>query len=220
MAQQQLFHHFNQKTVINDSTDTANENDEDVDDMNENDDSDAGTDGKSLPRESSSKMIDLEVNELKLGLSFPSEEVATASIENWTYKTFCPLIKARYRKGKTGDDGERIKGRRCFACPHSVVRNGKTTGKRPSQRVKYTGCNVKVTINEQEDGDWVVTTCNLDHEGHPVTAKAFFSHQHNKKLEPEDVDFVKGLMRAKANPRNIANVLTEKTGKIFETQTV
>ena len=38
-------------------------------------------------------MIDLGSEELKVGFHFPSEESAVKSIDNWAYKTLCPLVK-------------------------------------------------------------------------------------------------------------------------------
>ena len=38
-------------------------------------------------------VINLGSEELKVGLSFPSEESALKSIDNWAYKTLCPLVK-------------------------------------------------------------------------------------------------------------------------------
>ena len=82
----------------------------------------------------------------------------------------------------------------------------------PQQRVKNTSCPVKINLNEQEDGSWEVTTCILEHVGHPVSSKVFYSHQQSKKLDDDDKEFVKGLLRVRANPRNIADVLRERTG--------
>ena len=163
--------------------------------------------------------VDLDIDDLKVGLNFASEAIAIKSIENWSYKTLCALAKIRYRKGKMVD-GERVKGRRCLACPHGISRKKTGKGERPGQRVKDTNCPVKVNLNEQEDGSWEVTTCHLQHEGHPTTSKLFYSHQQSRKLEEDDKKFVKGLLRARANPRNIADVLTERTGKDFRAQDV
>ena len=39
-------------------------------------------------------------------------------------------------------------------------------------------------------------------------------------MDDDDKEFVKGLLRVRANPRNIADVLRERTGKDFKTQDV
>ena len=67
-----------------------------------------------------------------------------------------------------------------------------------STRNRNFNCPVKVNLNEQDDGSWEVTTCHLEHQGHPVTAKAFFSHQQSRKLDEDDKEFEKGLLRVRA----------------------
>ena len=164
-------------------------------------------------------IIDLEVDDMKVGVNFPTEESALMSIENWSFKSLCALAKIRYRKGKIVN-GEKVRGRRCLACPHGIGRKKTGKGERPGQRVKNTNCPVKINLNEQEDGSWEVTTCILEHVGHPVSSKVFYSHQQSKKLDDDDKEFVRGLLRVRANPRNIADVLRERTGKDFKTQDV
>ena len=100
-------------------------------------------------------------------------------------------MQARYQKPKVKDDGERIKGRRCFQCSHGIKYTRKVTEKRPWQRVKFTGCPVKVNLNEQEDGSWMVTSLFLEHLGHPVTKADFYSHQAARKLDDTDKELVK-----------------------------
>ena len=41
----------------------------------------------------SDDIIELEENDLKMGLVFKNEEVAVKSIHLWSEKTFCPLYK-------------------------------------------------------------------------------------------------------------------------------
>ena len=41
----------------------------------------------------SDDIIELEENDLKMGLIFKNEEVAVKSIQLWSEKTFCPLSK-------------------------------------------------------------------------------------------------------------------------------
>ena len=75
-------------------------------------------------------------------------------------------------------------------------------------------------MNEQEDGSWMVTSLILDHVGHPVTKADFYSHQVARQLEPNDKAFVKELINARANAKNIANVLTERNGVNYSSQDV
>ena len=63
---------------------------------------------------------------------------------------------------------------------------------------------VKVNLNEQDNGSWEVKACVLEHKGHVITSKGLFSHQQSRKLDEEDNDFVKELLKVTANPRNIS----------------
>ena len=128
--------------------------------------------------------------------------------------------QARYQKPKVKPDGERIKGRRCYQCCHGIKFTYKTSEKRPWQRLKYKACPVKVNLNEQEDGSWMVTSLFLEHSGHPVTKADFYSHQVARKMEADDKDYIKKLLKARANPTNIANVLTERKGIGYNAQDV
>ena len=88
------------------------------------------------------------------------------------------------------ENSQRVKGRRCLACPHGIERSKKGNGARPGQRYKITNCPMRVNLNEQDDGSWEVTTCNLNHEGHVITNKALFSHQQSRKLSDDNMEFV------------------------------
>ena len=166
-----------------------------------------------------SQSDELEIERMEEGLIFETDEVAVGAVEAWASKSFCPLIKVRFHKGHF-KNGEYEKGRRCFKCPHGVQRKSKATGSRPSQRLKFTQCPVKINLNERDDGSWMVTSCNLEHQGHPITQENFLSHQQARKLSEDDKECIKGLVRAKTNVRNIADVLSERTGMNLAVQTV
>ena len=127
-------------------------------------DLDEGVNTDQSDKRKDNDFVDLEIDELEEGVRFPTEDIAVKSIENWSFKALCPLSKVRYRKGKEG-----VKGRRCFGCPHGITRTTKAESKRPCQMLMYTGCPVKINMNEQDDGSWIVTTCLLKHSGHPIT---------------------------------------------------
>ena len=80
------------------------------------------------------------------------------------------------------------------------------------------GCKVKVNINEQEDGTWMITSCFLEHSGHETSEKNYL--QQNKNITDNDKDIVHGLVDAQATNKNIAEVLAKKTGKPFNSQDV
>ena len=106
-----------------------------------------------------------------------------------------------YGKGKTdAKTGRRKNGRRVLKCPHGIWRKSRNQGERPIQRVNYCKCPVQVNLLEQEDSSWIISHCNLEHEGHPVGAKNFYSHSKNKKIKDEDLEDFKGLVKAKGCP--------------------
>ena len=95
-----------------------------------------------LPRFSS---LDLEIDELKVGLVYPDENSAVNAILKWGEKTLCPLTKARREKGLDETNGVR-RGRRCLDCPHGRKKQvTKIKGERPNQNVKFTKVNIKQT---------------------------------------------------------------------------
>ena len=191
-------------------SDCDNMDPEDIDESDNCDD---------IIEDANGEYIDIGESEMMEGIVFKTDDVAVLSIQKWTEKTFCPLSKIRYQKGQT-KHGEYIKGRRCFRCPHGVQRKSKTAVQRPTQRLKYSKCQVKINLNEQDDGSWMITSCYLKHSGHPVTEQNFLSHHQARKLNVEDKLFVKGLIKARTNPRNIADVLSERTGMSFTAQNV
>ena len=117
-------------------------------------------------------------------------------------------------------DKWRKRGRRCFECPHGKTRPSKSTGIRPNQNVKFTKCHVSININEQDNGSFVVTKAILDHINHPVSKKDFFTHQHAKVLNNDDMEFVKHLKKARANPSNFASCLSARTNRQYTSKDV
>ena len=162
---------------------------------------------------------DPEIDDMKPGIIFPDEDNAVQAILRWGEKAFCPLAKARRDKG-LAETGGKKRGRRCLDCPHGRNRKGSDSEKRPKQNLKYTKCPVSIVINENDDGSWEVTKAILEHYGHPVSKKDYYMHEHTKRLQEEDRDYLKDLMNAKANPKNIAACLSQKTGKQYNGQDV
>ena len=115
---------------------------------------------------------------------------------------------------------DRSRGRRTLDCPHGRERNCGNNEKRPQQNVEFSKCPVHININEAEDGSWYTTKTVLTHTGHPILKKNYYSHEHNKRLNAEDKEYLKDLHNAKANPRNIADCLSQKTGKTYTSQDV
>ena len=86
---------------------------------------------------------EIDNSDMMIGLVFPYEEAAVDAIGAWSVKAMCPLSKIRYQKG-VEKNGEYVKGRRCYQCPHGVTRKSKAKGARPSQMLKYTKCPVTI----------------------------------------------------------------------------
>ena len=97
---------------------------------------------KDLDEENVKDIVDLPVNGMKVGVSFPTEQSALASLRKWMDKTFCPFIQVRSTKSLEESEGK-TKGRRCFLCTHGRNRESQATNLRPRQHVKFTGCKVK-----------------------------------------------------------------------------
>ena len=98
---------------------------------------------------------------------------------------------------------------------HGKKRSSKSTGERPVQHIKFTDCKCRVTIYEQSDLTWKITTCHLEHSGHQISRQAYYSNTHTKRLNANDFEYVKDLKKAKANNRNIASCLSNRTGKNY-----
>ena len=160
------------------------------------------------------EFVDIPEDGMIPGLKFPSEKCALDSIQKWSEKVFCPLIKTRRTKSV------RDTVRRTLTCAHGRKRKLGENEDRPQQNVKFTKCPVLINLNKAEDGTWYTTKTVLQHKGHPVSKKNFYSHEHNKRLNEEDKDYLKELHKAKANPKNIADSLSNKTGRNYSSQDV
>ena len=54
---------------------------------------------------------------------------------------------------------------------------------------------------------------NSEHYGHETTQQNFFIHQNNRKLTPEDRQFVIDMMQGNASNPNMAAALSQRTGR-------
>ena len=109
---------------------------------------------------------------------------------------------------------------RIFRCPHGIERKSKSKGIRCKQSVNYTGCKFCIRITEKEDKSWRITSMNSEHYGHETTQQNFFIHQNNRKLTPEDRQFVIDMMQGNASNPNMAAALSQRTGRIYSYQDV
>ena len=85
----------------------------------------------------------VETFDLRNGLVFASHDAAVESIETWADQNVCPLMKARSDKGSITKANVKICARRDFKCSHGMKYSAMGGAKRPWQRVKYTGCEVR-----------------------------------------------------------------------------
>ena len=137
------------------------------------------------------------------------------ALKRYFGKEFHPIIKVSGPSEKTEDcDDNGPKGGRIrFLCTHGVKRRYKATEARPIQRVNYTACHAGLNINQQTDGSWRIgLKVILDHTGHTVGPDIYSTYQFVKHLTKEDINLVADLEKAKAKPRKIAQVLTERKG--------
>ena len=108
-----------------------------------------------------------KIETMEPGINAKTEEEMVKAIDAWCQKNFIPLTKVRRKAPGTNTEGDRVRGQRGYKCAHGVERQSKSKDeKRPFQRVKFTGCQAKVNVNEREDGTWTITTCNTEHIGH------------------------------------------------------
>ena len=149
--------------------------------------------------------VDIPVDGLYIGMEFESEDLALKSILNWTEKSLCPLIKTRRTPSLRESEGK-TKGGRDLEWPHGRRRKQGANEERPKQSIKYTKCPAGITISEYANtGKWVITKAALQHFANPISKKNFYSHEHTKRLNKEDKEFVKELQKARALTKNIAS---------------
>ena len=154
-----------------------------------------------------------------VGLTYPDETTAVDAVLVWGSKFLCPLAKSRREKGLDETEGLK-RGRRYLDCPHGRKRVAKTKGERKSQNVKFTKCPVSIVITENMDKTWTITKVILEHFGHVVTEKEYYRHSQNRKLDEEEKDYLKELIKTKAITKNMAACLSRKTGKEFNSKDV
>ena len=156
---------------------------------------------------------------LEVGCQFATEEEAISKLEDWSYQNKISIVKASRLKEKFVN-GKFQGAVRIFRCPHGIERKSKSKGIRCKQSVNYTGCKFCIRITEKEDKSWRITSMNSEHYGHETTQQNFFIHQNNRKLTPEDRQFVIDMMQGNASNPNMAAALSQRTGRIYSYQDV
>ena len=60
----------------------------------------------------------------------------------------------------------------------------------------------------------------MEHFGHTVTRKDYYKHAQNRRLDEGEKEYLKELMSTNASARNIAQCLSQKTGREYNRQDV
>ena len=151
------------------------------------------------------------VDWLKVGSIFSSEKEAIEKLDEWSFQCKTSIVKAVTSK-EEHKNGKTKAAFRVFKCPHGLNRKSKSKGVRVKQAVNYTGCKFSLRIVGKDDGKWEVTAFNPDHSGHESSQGNYFMHQNNRKLTPEDRQFVKDMMLGNSSNSNMASALSQRTG--------
>ena len=151
--------------------------------------------------------------ELSQGVVFESQVRVREDIKTYCDRTFVPLIIVS-SAGGNAEKGER--GRKRYKCTHGHKRTATAKKDRPWQQHNYTACPCFLNINENKDGEWVLTKLCLDHQGHVINRENYFSYPHVRKLGDDDLDYVKLGMELSATPRNVAEALSRRTDQGFK----
>ena len=168
--------------------------------------------------------VEISKDGMKNGLIFQNEKVALNSIEKWCELSFCPLTRARSRKKATLGDSGKIKYARIdFQCPHGIKYKSKAEKKRPFQKIYHTGCKVKLSLAEQEDGSWITVNCQVEnHDGHPISEEAFLTYRRSRQINDKDMKLIEDLIEGQAQPKNISDILNGRKdmGNTYDAQLI
>jgi hypothetical protein len=122
-----------------------------------------------LHRQSFEVLKETGAKYLGIGMRFPNKEDACAYIQSYCNTHLSPMITAR-----NSISGAKSLRRISFKCPHGMKKRSKSTGKRKAEvTTAYVGCPVRVNLNQQNDGSFVVTTSVLNHESHEASREMF-----------------------------------------------
>ena len=152
--------------------------------------------------------------------SFCCEKSVVNAI-NWFQRTnHCCLGYARTVKP---NPEKKVKGRLNFACIHGISHCRKNIHLIPkireTQRVNYVRCEMKICINQQKDGEWLLRSFDLEHinaAGEPAHLTGLdvynSSRQAKAMVDKEALDLLKEFTAVKAPTTCIADRLSQKFG--------
>ena len=104
-----------------------------------------------------------------------------------------------------------------FLCPHGRKRTSASTGKR-WKPTAYVGCPVRVNVNQQQDGAFVVTRAELNHVNHDISREMFEKYAVNKRLSKDQEDAVRAFLETAPSAVEVASLLKDITGKDYSIQ--
>ena len=121
------------------------------------------------------------------------------------------------------DPQKKRKGRLNFACIHGLYHHREAIHPKPSirkkQRVNFVGCEMKIFINQQQDGYWVLRSFQTEHtkaSGEPAHLTGIdvynSSRQAKELVDEEALPLLKEFQSVNAPTSAIADRLSDKYG--------
>ena len=152
--------------------------------------------------------------------SFCCEKHIVAAINSYQRRFFCSL---GYKRTVKPNPEKNLRGRINVACINGLDHFRKGTHNIPTtrkkQRVNFVSCEMKIYINQQQNGMWVLRTFESEHitnHGEPahLTGREVFksSRQAKKLTDPVTKSLLKEFKKVNAPNNNIAARLSEKFG--------
>ena len=160
--------------------------------------------------------------------SFCCERSAVNAI-NWFQRVnHCCL---GYKRTVKPNPEKNIKGRLNFACIHGINHHRINIHPKPKlreiQRVNNVGCEMKIFINQQKDGEWLLRSFDVEHvnaAGEPAHLTGLdvykSSRQAKAMVDKEALDLLKEFTAVKAPTNAIADRLSERFGVNYTRQDI
>ena len=151
---------------------------------------------------------------LNVGMTFVGKEDALAHINSYCNSNFSPLIIRSSNKTRS-----KSLLRLFYKCPHGVEKRSKSSGKRKCEvAAAYVGCPLRLAVNQQEDGTFVVDIAVLEHKNHEVGREMFARYPINRRLSKDHQDAVRAFLDTDPHHAEVANLLRDLTGIEYSTK--
>ena len=174
---------------------------------------------------------DSHIAEHSCDMSIPTEwtpgltsfccEKSVVNAINWFQSTnHCAL---GYKRTVKPNPEKYVKGRLNFACIHGLKNHRKNRHHKPQirkkQRINYVGCEMKININQQRDGNWTLRGFQVDHinaagePAHLTDLDVFKSIRKAKEMvDGEALELLKEFRSVNAPTNSVAARLSYKYG--------